>query len=516
MSERVDSVAVPTAATGGTAAATATGGFAPGLERAFELIPEEGSWRLAARQGEVPPGIRGTCYSNGPARFGRGAMRYRHWLDGDGMVSALRFDSEGVGFCNRFVRSDKWRAEEAAGRFLYRTFGTGFPGDRLVRGVALESPVNVSVYPFAGTLLACGEQGQPWELDPVTLATRGRFGFGGSLNALSPFSAHLKIDAQTGELWNFGVSFSADEPRLNLYRFTPGGKLLYRRRLPLERPVSLHDFCLAGRHMVFYLSPYVLDLAALARQGRTLEESLDWRPELGSQLLVVARESGEKVVALPIGNRYSLHGINSFEEGDLLHVDVVELDRPVYDQYRVLPDLFTEVGPGRAVRFTVDLRRGELAGRRELGYELAPDFPAIDARRLGRSYDDLWMLGISATGRSGRKFFDQLVHLRWSRPEAADLWQAPPGTYLAAEPVFIPDSGGERGAAGAGGEGGSGAAGAGEGGGGGYILCPLLDCVRRESSFLLFDAHDVAAGPRLVLPLPSPIHLAFHACFAAE
>jgi len=37
----------------------------------------------------------------------------------------------------------------------------------------LEPPVNVSVYPFAGSLLAFGEQTLPYELDPVTLETRG-------------------------------------------------------------------------------------------------------------------------------------------------------------------------------------------------------------------------------------------------------------------------------------------------------------------------------------------------------
>jgi hypothetical protein len=40
-----------------------------------------------------------------------------------------------------------------------------------VRDLALASPVNVSVYPVAGRLLAFGEQGLPWELDPVTLET---------------------------------------------------------------------------------------------------------------------------------------------------------------------------------------------------------------------------------------------------------------------------------------------------------------------------------------------------------
>ena len=62
---------------------------APLLERAFDLAIEEGDYSVGRIDGEVPAGLRGSYYLNGPARFGRGQQRYRHWLDGDGMVAAL-------------------------------------------------------------------------------------------------------------------------------------------------------------------------------------------------------------------------------------------------------------------------------------------------------------------------------------------------------------------------------------------------------------------------------------------
>jgi len=202
--------------------------FAPGLEKAFAFVPRERCGPVTV-EGDVPAFLRGTYYLNGPARFERGSVRYRHWLDGDGMVCALTLSGdaeEGTRFACRFVRSGKWTAEEEAGEALFRTFGTAFPGDRLVRGIALESPVNVSVYPWAGTLLALGEQGLPWELDPVTLETRGLYNFGGALNPVTPFAAHPKIDPETGELFNFGISFASAQPNLNIYRFDPSGRLL--------------------------------------------------------------------------------------------------------------------------------------------------------------------------------------------------------------------------------------------------------------------------------------------------
>lgn len=50
---------------------------------------------------------------------------------------------------------------------------------------------------------------------------------------------------------------------LNVYRFDRGGSQIYRRRLPLPFPCSVHDFSLSPNYAIFYLSPYVLDLAAV-------------------------------------------------------------------------------------------------------------------------------------------------------------------------------------------------------------------------------------------------------------
>lgn len=467
--------------------------YAPLLEKAFSLDLREQCYTVEEIEGEIPDFVWGTYYLNGPARFVRAGLRYRHWLDGDGMVCGLRFERGGVYFTNRFVRSHKFVAEEKAGHPIFRTFGTGFEADQIKRGMALESPVNVSVYPYGGTLLAFGEQGLPWELDPVTLETRGEFNFGGRLNDVSPFSAHPKFDPTTGEMFNFGVSFSATQPRLNVYRFGRHAMLLYRKRLRLDCPCSVHDFGLSPSYAIFYLSPYILDMETLMHEGRTLMDSLRWEPERGSRLLVVARESGDETATIPIGQRYCLHLINCFEAGNRLMVDVVEYDRPLYDQYQVVPDFFTDVGEGQPVRFVIDMKSRELIERREIDYRRAPDFPSIDLRHVTHAYRDFWMLGISASGRRGRKFFDQLVHADWAEATAGDIYQAPARQYLGGEPMFIGDPSDQS---------------------TGAIICQVFDAEHMTSAFALFDAFHVASGPvamlRLREPLPPLFHTSFH------
>jgi all-trans-8'-apo-beta-carotenal 15,15'-oxygenase len=464
---------------------------APLLERAFSLDVVEQAGVPVEATGTVPAFLRGTCYFNGPARFSRGTLRYRHWLDGDGMVAALTFGPAGATFTNRFVRSTKFVREEAEGRPVFRTFGTAFAGDELKRGVGLETPVNVSVYTFQDALLAFGEQGLPWRLDPVTLDTLGVHTFDGQLNEITPFSAHPKIDYHTGELFNFGVSFASQQPALNLFRFGPDGRLIYRRRLPMPYPASTHDFALSARHVVFFISPLLLDAGAVLRNGSTLMDALSWEPERGSHVIVVSRETGELLTSIDGGEGHCLHLVNAFERDGLLVVDIVEYERPLYAEYQVVPDLFSTVSPGVPTRMLVDLSAGRIVERRRIDYNCAPDFPAHQADLTGFPYDSMWMLGMSAAGRPGRKFFDQLVRVDWE-VENRDIYRAPRGSYLGGEPVFVPEPGAER---------------------SGVVICQLFDAEVRSSSFVVFDAFAVSRGPIATVSLPSPIPLLFHSSY---
>lgn len=458
------------------------------LDKIFGEVPREGQYVIRETDGEVPRGVVGRYYMNGPARFGRGGIRYRHWLDGDGMVCSLKFDGKGaVSFCNRFVESWKFVEEEKVGRALYRTFGTTFTEDKLVRGVSLASPVNVSVYSVGGHLLAFGEQGLPWELDCDTLETRGEFSFGGRLNTLSPFAAHPIVEGE-GSLVNFGVSFAKDQPTMNVY-FIEGGEIKKRHRSGLDAPRSVHDFSVSRSTVLFYLSPLIMNMSRLGRERRSVMESLTWEPERGTYLLGLCRETGEVRGRVEIGSGYCLHLINAFDSGEDVVVDIIELEAPVYDQYWI-GGLFKDVRGAQPVRYVVNLERGKVQERLEFDYRNMCDFPGIHSEVVTREYEDFWMLGISESKRSGPKFFDQLVHGNWGRGEPVAIYQGSEGCYLAAEPVFVKQEGR-----------------------GGWILVPELDAGTGRTRFLILDAFDVARGPVARLHLRYPIHLGFHACF---
>lgn len=470
---------------------------APLLERCFLFDSVEDSYGISGITGRVPEWLRGTYYINGPARFERGGQRYKHWLDGDGMVCALRFSDDGVRFTNRFVGTQKLRDENSAGKFLYREFGTAFHGDRLHRKVMLEPPVNVSVYPYAGRVLAFGEQSVPVELDPDTLETRGDYDFGASLNEVSPFAAHAKIDPTTGHLVNFGISFSVTEPMLNVYEFDAVGGFIRRRRHRLKYQHSVHDFGFTPNYVVFYLHPLFMDFQRFWSDEISVMESLKWEPDKGTRILVAPRVSKTvEAFSVEVEPRYCLHLINCHEDchqgASRLFVDVLEIDREIYREYQPIPDLFSTVPPCRPARYVIDTESRVVLEKIEMSYNCAPDFPSIDAHRLGLSCSDFWALGIGASGQPGRKFFDQVVRGSWKSGDVCDKYITPRGEYLGGEPVPIvnPADSGEA-----------------------VVVVEHLVPAENRVEFLLFDGFSLKSGPIARLPLRNPIHPGFHTSF---
>jgi all-trans-8'-apo-beta-carotenal 15,15'-oxygenase len=467
---------------------------APFLERCFLFDAMEDSYSIENISGRIPDWLQGTYYINGPARFRRGELEYRHWLDGDGMICALRFERGSAWFRNRFVQTRKLREEEAAGRALYRSFGTRFPGDKLRRGLMLEPPVNVSVYTYAGRLLAFGEQALPYQLHPGTLETLGEYDFDGRLTEVTPFAAHPKLDPATGCMVNFGVSFSAEQPMLNVYEFDRCGCLLRRRRHELRFQHSNHDFGITPNYAVFYLSPLFMEFQKFWNGNTSVVEALRWDPARGSRILIAPR-AAKSLVAFDVeaGDGYCLHVINCFEsDGDTLTVDILELRAPAYPEYQPVPDLFRTITPCRPVRYIVHLPSRSLVERIPMEYDRSPDFPSPAKHLTGRPYNDFWMLGISAAGKAGRKFFDQLVHGSWSAGAVNDIFQAGPGQYLGGEPLLVqnPDDPDEA-----------------------VIINELVDAQADRAEIVLFDAAHVAGGPIAHLGLKHKIHLGFHTSF---
>ena len=467
--------------------------LAPLIEEWFLFEPREDSYALEVATVEIPAWLEGDYYINGPAGFEKPGLRYRHWLDGDGMLCRLHFEKGQVRFTNRFVRTRKYKDEEAAGRPLYRTFGTSFEEDQLHLGVMLEPPANVSVYRHGGALLAFSEQALPMQVDPVTLETLGQYDFHGRLNDVSPFAAHPKFDPRNGNMLNFGISFSATKPALCIYEFDPIGRLLHRQRVRLAAPFANHDCAISKNFSLFFLSPLLMDFQRFWQQGASVMGSLNWDPSQPSRIVAKPRGAGAgEAIEILIEGGHCLHLINAFERAGKLMLDTLSLERPVFEEYQPVPNLYQTKGPACPVRYVIDPGSRTVEMTVQISFELGADFPSVRPHQVSRSYEDFWMLGISKTGKPGRKFFDQLVHMNWSQPDRVDLFQTPEGEYLCGEPVFVGSRDSRQ---------------------PGLTIVQHFQASSGQVSFLLFNALTIKDGPVARLPLQHRIHPGFHATF---
>ena len=80
----------------------------PTWAKALEPATEFPSTALPLLCGQVPDGLRGTLYRNGPARLERGGIKVGHWFDGDGAVLAVHFTPVGATGVYRYVQTDQF------------------------------------------------------------------------------------------------------------------------------------------------------------------------------------------------------------------------------------------------------------------------------------------------------------------------------------------------------------------------------------------------------------------------
>jgi len=472
------------------AAALSAADFERAVAEAPELLPLRG-WsgedREAAElriEGRWPRELRGTLYRNGPGLMSRGGERYRHWFDGDGLVQAWRFEEGRARHQARFVRTAKFEAEQAAGRFLLPALGTAIPPQRPITGPDSLNVANTSVLRVQDRLYALWEGGSAYELDPETLATRGVKTWAPELRGM-PFSAHPKVEPD-GTVWNFGTSAR----HLSVFRLGADGALREHRMLSLPLPAMVHDFAVSARHLVFLLAPIGLDRAAL-RGGQSMAASMTWRAGDATRVLVLDKDTlTPRWYELPASLVF--HFANAFEDGGELVVDYAEA-APLPEFQARIESLMAgrrhraTVSQPRRLRLPLDGGAARLARRDE-----AMEFPVVDPRVVGQRHRYVYApTRIAGDERWG---FDGVMRLDMDQGRR-DRFRFDEDVLIE-EQLLVPRPGSAR-------------------EGQGWLLGLGYD-VRRQRSFAsVFDAERLGDGPLARAWLPYWVPLGFHGRFHA-
>jgi all-trans-8'-apo-beta-carotenal 15,15'-oxygenase len=487
-----------TAASASNAAAYARSDWASAfrnVEVELENVP------LTAARGTIPPELRGCLYRNGPGRLERGGQWVQHPFDGDGMITALRFQGGSASLRNRFVRTEGWQAEEQAGRFLWRgVFGTQKPGGPLANAfdLRLKNIANTHVVRLGDQLLALWEASSPHALDPESLETRGISLLEGVLQPGEPFSAHPRFDpGHHGEprLVTFGVK-SGPRSTVRLMEFaTTGpeaGRLLSDRRDSFNGFAFLHDFALTPHWAVFLRNAMAFNPLPFALGLRGAAQCLASKPGEAGEFWLIPRGEGAPV-KLPAPAGFVFHHLNAFEDAGSGKVVV---DSIVYDDFPSIGpgsdfrDVdFETVPAGRLQRCRIDLTGHSV--RTELLEERTCEFAMVSPARQGLEARYAWMaVAQRERGNDPLQAIEKLDLVSGERRE----WSAAPRGFVS-EPVMVP-----RPAPSAEAEGGVPPLAEDDG----WVLCLVWNGARCASDLVILDAASMQEVAVLELPLAIP------------
>jgi carotenoid cleavage dioxygenase len=321
-------------------------------------------------EGKVPADLNGAFYRVGPdAQY---PLHPRNIpFDGEGHVSMFRIRNGRVDYRSRYVRNERYLAQDRAGRVLFPIYRNPSQDDPSVKGLS-RSTANTHIFNHGSVLLALKEDSPPAALDLLTLDTLvPNYTFDGALPSKT-FTAHPKRDPATGNLVAFG--YEADGFGSNVvsaFEFSPQGKLIWNAKIQVPYVGLLHDFAVTRKHIAFYVIPLALDEAQMRAGG--IHWSWDGvRPTYFG--FMRRGGDGKDLRWLRGPTRSATHVMGAFDDGEKLIVDVeMSLSNPFpFMPMRDGAPWDPIAGSSHITRLTVDL-----AGEAPTAYGMEQMYPHV-------------------------------------------------------------------------------------------------------------------------------------------
>jgi carotenoid cleavage dioxygenase len=269
-------------------------------------------------EGRVPTDLAGAFYRVGPDPQ-YPMLKGNIPFDGEGHVSMFRIRNGRVDFRSRFVRNERYLAQEKAGKILFPMYRNPYLDDPGVKGMS-RSTANTHIIHHRDLLLALKEDSPPTALDLHTLETKvANYTFDGTLPSRT-FSAHPKLDSRTGNMVSFG--YEADGHATNaiaVFEYTPQGKLVWSAKVSSPYICALHDFAVTDNFIAFFLMPLNIDAEQMARGGI----HWSWDASQPSWFGYMRRGGdGSDLKWIQGPTRGMFHVMGCFDDGKRLHVDM--------------------------------------------------------------------------------------------------------------------------------------------------------------------------------------------------
>lgn len=446
-------------------------------------------------EGELPHDLHGAYVLNGPSQRFEPVNRY-HYYDGDAMLRAIYFRDGKASFRQRWIRNEAFVVEDIAGKSIWP--GLAGPYNPRLPGFPIKDSSNTDLVFYAGKLLSLWYMaGNPYDIDPLTLDTRGKETFGGKLR--HTLSAHSKTDPRTGELFFF--TYSDTPPYMRYGVGAPDGTLKADIPIDLPGPRSPHDLGLTERYAILHDLPFFHDVKVLKE---TKKRVVRFHRDVPARFGILPRDGSGPVRWFEAEPCYILHVVNAYEDGDWVHQIGCRQADPEYQRDTKDGPLASALAQRRRThvlyRWSFNMATGEVreGALDDTNTEFPRVNPAVQGRRSRVSFNQLLPLPMAGHVHGQCQTFDAL--LRYDTDTgASQRWAYGDGVFGNEAPV-APKKGrdlttaDERDA---------------------YVVTFLTDTNDWSSHCAVFDAADIARGPIAKVKIPRRISAGFHATWIA-
>ncbi|CAI5991294.1 unnamed protein product [Closterium sp. NIES-64] len=365
--------------------------------------------------GQLPECLNGEFVRNGPNPKFAPTFSY-HLFDGDGMLHGVRIKDGKASYVNRWVRTSRLEQESAYQRAKFLKFGDmlGYVGlgkiflEQLRKWLGVldlsqgNGTGNTALIFHARRLLALHEGDAPYAIQVLQdgeLETQGRLTYGGRLN--HPFTAHPKVDPETGEMFTFG--YQAKAPFVTYRVVTKAGEMGPPVNITIPTPGMMHDFAITQNYAIF------LDLPLEFAPKEIVKGKMPflWNPDRPARFGILPRyaESEAELRWFELPALFIFHTGNAWEEqtekGETEVVLIacrfdemnLELEQMEEDKAARLYEFRFNMATGKALQcqcyeFRFNMATGK-ASQRQLT-TFGCDFPRIHDGYMGRGMGGEW------------------------------------------------------------------------------------------------------------------------------
>lgn len=417
-------------------------------------------------------------------------------LSADGYISMFRFRAGIADYRGRYVRTNRFDRQLAARKQLYGYYRNPYTDDPQVRNIANpgeRTTANTTPVILAGRLYATKEDGLPYRIDPNTLQSLGQEDFGGHWHSQT-FTAHPKLDPQTGELVAFGYEASGLAARdVFLCTFDKSGEIRTPLRFDVPHATMLHDIAITPEHVI------IPGGAAVTSEERLRAGKVHWGWEQGRESFygIVPRSGDASAIRWFRGpERSVVHTANAWTEGKKVFLDMPLADGNTWPFFADIHGAPFKMHPNTIRRLCFDLDSDSDTCQEEVLFEQeVSSFTRIDDRFATRRHRYIYVQYADRRQPYRAQLHEdpraQPVNTlaRFDVMERSMRTFFAGDTHIVQEPTFVPRFSNSA-------------------EGDGYLLATVHNVASMRCELLVVDAMAMRELARVVLPFrnPSQVH----------